>query len=118
MTAQAILDRLVALFPDFAAVWDSPDNYFRDDDGSFTCCGVFAEFSRYFRDRYKQFSPAQVAELGRFVTECVASADAELGDAAATCFLENVAGERFGPDFRQHLSGEALRFYQCWDDPA
>jgi hypothetical protein len=116
MSAQGVLDRLVALFPDFAAAWDGPDNCFRDGDGSFTRCGVFSEFSHYFRDHYEQFSPAQAAELGRLVTECVASADAELQD-AATCFLENVAGERFGPDFRRHLSGEALRFYQYWDRP-
>jgi hypothetical protein len=112
MSAQAILDRLVTLFPDFAEAWDSPDNYFREDDGSFTHCGVFAEFSHYFRDRYEQISPAQVAEVGRFMSECVGSPDAELSNTAATCFLENVAGERFSSDFRRHLSGEALRFYE------
>jgi hypothetical protein len=112
MTAQAILDRLFTLCPDFAVPWDSPDNCFREDDGSFTHCGVFAEFSHYFRDRYERFSPAQVAAVGRFVTKCVAPPDAELSDAAATCFLENVAGERFSAAFRRHLSGEALRFYQ------
>src|SRR5580704_7599752 len=112
MTAEAILDRLVSLFPDFAAAWDNTHNYFRDDDGSFTRCGVFAVFSHYFRDCYEQFSPAQVSGVGWFVTECVASPDTELGDAAATCFLENVAGDRFSRDFRRHLSDEALRFYQ------
>jgi hypothetical protein len=117
MTAQDILDRLVVLFPEFAAIWDGPENYFRRDDGSFTRCGVFSEFSHYFRDHYEQFSSAQVAELGRFVSDCVASADTELGDAAATCFLENVGGERFSPDFRRHLSGEALKFYSRWDNP-
>jgi hypothetical protein len=79
---------------------------------------VFSEFGHYFKDHYEQLPKARVAELGRFVTECVASADTELGDAAATCFLENVAGERFGPDFRQHLSGEALKFFVYWDNPA
>jgi hypothetical protein len=118
MTAQDILDRLVALFPEFAAVWDRPDNCFRDDDGSFTSCGVFAEFSHYFRERYDQFPPARVAELGRFVTECVTGPDRELADAAATCFLENVAGERFSRDFRRHLRGEALRWYSDWGEPA
>jgi len=116
MTARDILAKLVALFPDFAAAWDRPTNCFRDDDGSFTRCGVFSEFSHFFRDCYEQFSPAQVAGVGRFVTECVASADTTLVDAAATCFLENVAAERFSPNFRRHLSGEALRFYSRWDN--
>ena len=115
MNAHDLLNRLVALFPDFAAVWDRSTNCFREDDGSFTRCGVFAEFSHYFRDRYEQFNGTQVAELGRFVTEWVASADTELGDAAATCFLENVAGEHFSADFRRQLSGEALKVYSQWD---
>lgn len=115
MTAQTILSRLVALFPEFAAAWDSPDNNFRQDDGSFTGCGVFAEFSHYFRDGYERFSSDQVNAIGRFVTECMASADVELRDAAATCFLENVAGERFSTDFRPHLKEDALRFYDCGD---
>jgi hypothetical protein len=113
-TAEAILGRLVGLFPDFAKVWESTDNHFREDDGTATPCGVFSEFSYYFQERYEQFSPTQVAALGRLVTECVASPDADLGDAAATCFLENVAGE-ISADFRRHLSGEALTCYLYWD---
>jgi hypothetical protein len=118
MHAKDLLAQLVTMFPDFSAVWDNPTNCFREDDGSSTRGGVFAEFSSYFRERYEQFSGTQIEELGRLVTECVESADAELSHAAATCFLENVAAERFSPDFRRHLSGEALRFYSLWDHPA
>jgi hypothetical protein len=116
MNAQDILNRLVSLFPSFAPVWDNPGNCFRDDDGSFTPCGAFAEFGHYLRDRYEELSEPQLSELGRFVTECVASTDTVLRDAAATCFLENVVGERFSADFRRHLSGEALRFYSLSDN--
>jgi hypothetical protein len=118
MTAEAILARLIALCPDFAAAWESPHNYFRGDDGEFTRCGVFAQFSHYFRGCYEQLTSAQVEEVGRFATECVASAETELADAAAACFLENVAAERFSADFQRHLSGGALRFYRLWNDSA
>src|SRR5262245_34468215 len=118
MNAQAILGRLITLLPDFAAAWDNSDNYFREDNGSFSQCGVFAKFSHYFRESYEQVSSTQIAALGRFVSECAASTDTDLADAAATCFLENVAGERFNSDFRRHLSGEALRYYSLWDRSA
>ena len=49
MTPQALLDRLVDLFPDFRKYWDGPRNYFRNDDGSFRLDGVFAEFTGFFR---------------------------------------------------------------------
>src|SRR5688500_10144342 len=47
-TAELILEQLVALFPGFRGHWDNPGNCFREDDGSFTSQGVFAEFSGYF----------------------------------------------------------------------
>jgi hypothetical protein len=117
MTSQNILDRLIAMFPEFAASWNSPHNYFRDEDGSFTRCGVFAEFSHYFRDHYEQLPQSEVTVLGGLLTEWVANPDRELRDAVASCFLENVSGERFSTDFRRHLSGEALELYTCgWDN--
>jgi len=117
MTPQAILERLVALFPEFAAHWDDPGNCFREDDGSFNSYGVFAEFSGFFRDRYEQLSPDQLGALGQLVSDWAGSPDDELANAVATCFLEHVACERFSRGFRQHLSGEALRYYQLWDCP-
>jgi hypothetical protein len=41
MTADEILNRLVAIFPAFKNEWESDENYFREDDGSFD-----ATFSR------------------------------------------------------------------------
>ncbi len=115
MTEQVILDRLLALFPDFEPLWNSADNYFRAD-GSFTRCGVFSQFSFYFCERHEQLPQSRVAQLGAFVTEWMATDDADLRDAVASCFLENVAGERFSLDFRRFLSGEALRIYSEWDE--
>jgi hypothetical protein len=102
---------LIALFPDFEAFWDSEHNYFRADDGSFTRCGAFAQFSHFVRAGYERFTPAQVAQLGAFVSECADSADADLRDAVAACFLENIGGERFSSNFHQHLTGTAAQLF-------
>jgi hypothetical protein len=118
MTGEAVRSRLVALFPAFAAYWDGPGDCYRDADGSFGPGMVFGAFSGFFRDRYEHLPPDRVAALGAFVSACMDPPGTELDLAASTCFLENVAGERFDPDFRRHLTGEALRFYRWWGDPA
>jgi hypothetical protein len=115
MTPHALLDKLVALFPGFRSYWDDPGNCFRDDEGSFTLHGVFAEFTGFFRERYTAFSPDQIASLGTFVSECMAPADdSPLDNAAATCFVENIAGEPCDSELSPHLIGEARRYWQAW----
>jgi hypothetical protein len=113
-TPRELLDRLVALFPEFAAYWDSPENCFRNRDGTFTRHGAFAQFSIFFGECYEWLPADRVAALAALLTECMASPDSDLGNAAATCFLENVAGERFHQDFRRYLSGEPLKYYSYW----
>jgi hypothetical protein len=115
MTSRALLDRLVALFPDFGAYWDDPGNCFRDDDGSFTLHGVFAEFTGFFRERHAVLPADRIAALGTFVSECMAPAnDGPVDNAAATCFVENIAGEPCDRELSQHLTGEARRYWLAW----
>jgi hypothetical protein len=117
MTPQSIVECLVGLFPGFAAHWDDPANCFREDDGSFNSYGAFAEFSGYFREHYERLPPDRLTVLGSLVSEWAISADDDLANAVATCFLESVSGERFSSDFSRYLSGEALRYYLLWDRP-
>ena len=79
MTPDALVDRLAALFPDFRAYWDDPSNCFRDDDGSFTLHGVFAEFTHFYRDRHAAVPADRMAALGAFVSECMTPADERPG---------------------------------------
>ena len=44
MTPSEVHAKLTALFPEFIGYWDSPHNYHRDEEGSFTLCGVFSQF--------------------------------------------------------------------------
>jgi len=112
LTPQDILDRLITILPAFAAYRESDAACFRNDDGSLTRCGVFGDCSHFVRDHYDQLSPLQRRQLGEFVLECMTGSDRDLGDAAATCFLENLTFEPFSEDFERHLSGEALKFYR------
>jgi hypothetical protein len=111
---QVLLDRLIRLFPDFAVYWNRAENCFRSDDGSFTYRGVFAEFSHYFRGHYEQLSQESIKGLAELLADCMRVKDSELGIAGATCFLENVAGERFSNEFRTYLVGEPLAYYSQW----
>jgi len=111
---QQLLERLIELFPGFASQWNAPSNCFLDDDGSFCYCGVFAAFSQYFREQYERLPTDRIMALGEFLTECMAIPDSELDVAAATCFLENVARERFSSNFKQFLLGEPLAYFSQW----
>jgi hypothetical protein len=115
MTPQALLDRLADLFPDFRGYWNDPGNCSRNDDGSFTLYGVFAEFTGFFRERHAALPADRVAALGAFVSECMAPADdGPLDNAAATGFVETIAGEPCDRDLSPHLTGEARRYWLAW----
>lgn len=112
MTPEALVDRPAAMFPGFRRYWDAADNGFRGDDRSFTLHGVFCRFTHFFRERHAALSADGIAALGAFVSECMTSdVDHPLGNAAATCFIENIAGEPCGRILSHHLIEEAKRYW-------
>jgi hypothetical protein len=116
MTPEELVGSLTRLFPDFTARWEAEDNPSREPDGSFTLCGVFAEFSDFFREHYEELAPERLQALGWVLAECMAEPDSDLDEATATCFLENVAAERFHADFERFLIGRPLEFFAQWDE--
>jgi hypothetical protein len=116
MTPDELVARLVGLFPEFAEQWNAPGNLFREDDGSFTACGAFAEFSHFVHDRYEELPDERLQALGWILAECMADPESDLDEATATCFLENVAAERFHEDFKRFLIGRPLEFYAQFDE--
>jgi hypothetical protein len=112
LTPSEVRDRLIAIVPEFEGQWESDENVFRKDDGSYTFSGVFAEFSHFVRDHFDQLSKAQLHEIGTFISKCIVMPDAIARDAAATCFLENLCFERFSAQFESYLSDGALRVYR------
>jgi hypothetical protein len=110
MLADAVHQRLVSILPAFEAYWQSPGNVFGNNSQDPTLCGVFSACSHYVREHVSELSPGQASELGAFVTECMSEPGTTLDEAAATCFLENLAHEPGAELLMPHLSGHALRF--------
>lgn len=110
MTPSNVQAKLIELFPDFGAQWDSPENLHREDDGTATLCGVFAEFSYFAGERFASLPPSALDRLGAFIEQCMESPGSDLDTAAATCFLENIAGESFTSALTQHMGSRAREF--------
>lgn len=115
MTPSEIYAKLTTFFPEFITYWESSDNYHRNEDGSFTLCGVFSQFSAFVRERLPELHPSSLDALGCFVEDCMALPSAsDLRNAAGACFLENVAGEDFTPALAVHFgkrAREILSYY-------
>jgi hypothetical protein len=75
---------------------------------------LFAEFAGFFRQRQEELAPDRLAALGVFVSECMASGDVDLDNAAATCFIESIAREPCDRDLARHLTGEAREYFRAW----
>ncbi len=110
--------RLDTICPRFASFWDLPDNCSREEDGSFTVCGLFIEFTHFFRDEYLTLSESQLSELGEFVEESMGVPHSSLDEAVATCFLENIAGEPCAIALDAHLGKRAKKFISYWSSGA
>jgi hypothetical protein len=115
MTPDELVGRLVELFPDFAAHRDEAERE-SGETGPPTLCRTFTEFSEYFCECYEELPPTRLQALGWVLAECMADPDSELEEATATCFLENVAAERFHADFERFLIGRPLEFYAQWGE--
>jgi hypothetical protein len=112
MIASDLMSRIERLFPDFREFWESDDNYFRHEDGSYTCCGVYARFAQYFEIDCQDWGPVALDDVATLLEDCLMFPDSDSGTAAATCFLENIVGEPaehalsdyFGPGSRKFLN--------------
>jgi len=111
MSPDELLSRLSDLLPGLNAHWYSADNCFRHDDSSSTLHGVFAACSHYVRGNWTELSTSQWAALGSLVSDCMVRAGSDLDNAAATCFLENLAHEPCSSTLAGYLSGEAQNFF-------
>jgi hypothetical protein len=114
MTSIEILDRLIRLFSDFQEAWDADDNYFRPDDGAFTCCGVFARFSQFFKEDCHDWGPVALDDISTLLEDCLMFPDSESGTAAATCFLENIEGEQAEDCLSGYLGPLSRKFLAAW----
>jgi hypothetical protein len=113
-TPQALLDHLTVMFPEFRDDWNRPPNCHCADDGTFTLHGVFAQFTGFFKNHVASFTQDRIAALANFVNNCMASGDEALDNAAATCFVENIAGEDCARTIAPYFNGDALIYFERW----
>ena len=103
MTPSELHDRLVSIFPTFAAYWESADNLFREGDGSYTVCGLFSHFTHFVREYFLSFQTSALAELRRLIEDCLAETDRDISNDIGACFLENMISEEFTSAFVAQL---------------
>jgi hypothetical protein len=105
-------DVLGNLLPGFGSHWAKGDSLFIEPSGEYTVHGVFAECSHFVRENFDSLPPEAVQGLAGFLSDCLeGKAGANVDNAAATCFLENLAGEPFHNAFAIQLRPTARRFY-------
>jgi hypothetical protein len=63
MKPEDILNRLGGIIPDFPHEWANGESLYRNEDGSFTACGVFSECSDYVRTYWKRLNSDQFTAL-------------------------------------------------------
>lgn len=108
MTPLNVQAKLTEIFPGFEGYWNSRENLHREEDGSATLCGLFAEFSHFMREHFNSLTPQSLDHLSEFIEQRMELPGSDLDTAVATCFLENVAEESFTTALSQHLGGRAF----------
>jgi hypothetical protein len=108
METHSLISLLDQAVPGFRAYAESDDNLFQRDSAH----GVLAACSHFVTDR--SIPAGAWRPLADFMNEVVGSSDADLDNAACTCFLENLASPNH--PLAPHLRGEALAYWQQWCD--
>ena len=111
MTAADILTDLFRIQPSFRAYWEHT-NHFVGDDGSFTACGVFSQFTNFFRAHHEKMKKDELQAIAALISQC--EKNESLREAAYACFLENIAGDPPDLTLSPFLSTQAIEFCTHW----
>ena len=111
MTARNILEELIRIRSDFRAYWDA-ENHFQDDPDSITPCGVFSQFTDFFRAQHLKMKKEELEAVAALVTRC--ESDDFLRESAYTCFLENIAGDPPDQTLAPYISPAAVEYMNHW----
>jgi hypothetical protein len=104
MATAALIDQLDVSLPGFRAYLESGDNFFENNNAH----GVFAACSHFVRN----YPPTEQSwrAMATLINSIVGSADADLDEAACTCFLENLAC--IDHPLRSLLNDKAAAYWQ------
>ncbi len=107
MKQQSLISELDFAAPGFRAYVVSGENYFDDDNPH----GVLAACSDFVRSH--PVKPESWERLAAIVNRVVGGEDAELDNAACTCFLENLASPSH--PMKPLLRDAALAYWLIWE---
>jgi hypothetical protein len=110
MPHESLISNLDRTAPGFADYLESDANLFVPK----TPAGIFAACSHFVRDR--PMDPERWQALAQLLNDAVAGPDAEVAEAASTCFLENLA--TMNHPLKPFLIGNALRYWEQWESAA
>lgn len=115
-TPEINLEKLSAIFPDFAVHWAHDGNLATKPNGTFTFCGLFLEFTQYVRESFSGANEHQRLALFSLVEQCVSDSNDDLDTAACACFLENIAGEgELSATVQPYLGPRSKAFFDQWN---
>src|SRR4051794_1521907 len=96
LSAEDALADCVRVFPAFRAYWDEEDNPMRDDDGSFTVCGVYSVLTWFVKERWSCFREADWRAFATMASDHFRRSE-EPASTIGPCLIENLEGEDYSP---------------------
>ena len=141
MNHQDLLNFLIMVVPSFKSTWESDDNLFIHEDGSFNFGSICSEFSHHFCDQEKHNNSEQfkgnltenIPDENLFkvfdlfekrieeneTKDTLKTPEGLLSNAICTCFLENISQTKAGgyaASFMGRKSKKYFDFYHVYDD--
>ena len=105
-----LLDYIVSLDSKYQEVWESEENYNRNDNGDSAMCGVLAEFGQYLQDHQTLMALPYLESLFQFI-ETEADSQTELGCSIRVCFLENLSYTEAGKSLEKYMGKRTFHYY-------
>jgi hypothetical protein len=106
-TPEALRDQISAIFPSFRKAWDSKDNPFIQDDGTFSYHGVMLALNDHFAE-LGPLSEVQIEGFSALLNSAVTTSDV-FENAVSTCFLEHMHQMKLTKVLGPHLTREAKK---------
>jgi hypothetical protein len=116
LTTGDVQRELVAILPAFGSRLSAGGSVFVDSAGSYTLHGLFAELSHHVRQQFTDIDEPSRKRLFQFVEECAArdpDAARGVGNAACTCFIENLTNEEVSGAVRPYLGPETGAYFDA-----
>jgi hypothetical protein len=110
LPGQQVLEDFIHVLPDFATYWAAPDNLFREKDGTYTACGVFACLADFLRENATSLSAGDWRSVGDLIEKYFAAGE-EMRGVLGACLIENMQFEKCSQLFSSHVSEGILRYF-------